>query len=446
MPKKEVNSLMYAANTEIKISVIIPVYNMEKYIRQCINSILRQTLHEIEIICIDDGSADRSQIILNEFAKTHKNIHMYAQDHKFAGAARNLGLQYAQGEFVAFMDADDYYEADDVLEYLYVIAKRERVSICGGSMVEYDADNEEEFRYPKQAYLFDRNERRTFVNVPLCFGYTRFIFDRIFLLRNHLCFPDYERFQDPPFFCRALLCANEYYVCHKEIYHARCIHKSHKYSLGAIKGIGHGVVDVLEILETSHIEHQKLYLDLLQHSLAPCIKFFYKWANEKTNTNKAMNVLIRIRNTMTFREAFDALGWEHECNLTPSWVEKRYEELKALQEMRINEIISAKKIAIYGAGHIGKLAMSYVRKICKREVEFFIVTSKEGNPDNIDSTPVYGINEINVEGDILLIVAMNQKWHKEVCERLRRVPIKSCIYWNETMSPVLWSDILYGCI
>ena len=89
MPKIEVNLLMHVSDLEIKISVIIPVYNMENYIRQCINSILHQTLHEIEIICVDDGSTDRSQTILNEFSKAHKNIRLYSQNHKISTLRNN---------------------------------------------------------------------------------------------------------------------------------------------------------------------------------------------------------------------------------------------------------------------------------------------------------------------------------------------------------------------
>lgn len=105
-----------------KVSVIIPCYNAEKYVDQCLTSVLNQTLTDIEIICVDDGSTDKTLEMLSQYEAKDSRIKVLRQKNKFAGVARNTGMAAANGEFFAFLDADDYYEKDG-LEKAYEIAK-----------------------------------------------------------------------------------------------------------------------------------------------------------------------------------------------------------------------------------------------------------------------------------------------------------------------------------
>ena len=89
------------------LSIIIPVYNVEKYLAECLDSVCSQTLKDLEIICIDDGSTDSSLEILESFARREPCIKIVHQENAGQGAARNRGLVSAQGEFVYFADADD---------------------------------------------------------------------------------------------------------------------------------------------------------------------------------------------------------------------------------------------------------------------------------------------------------------------------------------------------
>lgn len=96
----------------VKVSVIIPVYNTELYVRQTIQSILGQTLHDIEIITVDDGSTDNSLSILSELAEQDHRIKIFAHKNQGVSVARNIGLEQASGEFIYFMDSDDLLEKD----------------------------------------------------------------------------------------------------------------------------------------------------------------------------------------------------------------------------------------------------------------------------------------------------------------------------------------------
>lgn len=108
----------------VKVSVIIPVYNVGKYLRDTLESVLNQTFRDIEILCVDDGSTDQSLEIMYDYSQKDNRIKILYQKEKSAGAAlaRNLGLKFATGEYVIFLDADDLFELD-LIEVSYQAAK-----------------------------------------------------------------------------------------------------------------------------------------------------------------------------------------------------------------------------------------------------------------------------------------------------------------------------------
>lgn len=117
----------------IKVSIIIPVYNSEKYIEKCIESAINQTLDNIEIIIINDGSKDSSEKIINKYLNK-SNIKLISKENEGCGIARNIGIQNSKGEYIFFLDSDDYIEKD-ALRKMYEIAIKENVSIVKGSII-----------------------------------------------------------------------------------------------------------------------------------------------------------------------------------------------------------------------------------------------------------------------------------------------------------------------
>lgn len=105
-----------------KISVIIPVYNVEMYLHQCMDSIIGQTLQDIEIICVNDSSTDQSLRILEDYQSKDSRIKIITQENAGAGAARNQGLRIAKGKYLSFLDSDDFFEKD-MLEKAYEMAE-----------------------------------------------------------------------------------------------------------------------------------------------------------------------------------------------------------------------------------------------------------------------------------------------------------------------------------
>ena len=111
-----------------KVSVVVPIYNVEKYLRQCIDSLLNQTLKTIEIILVDDGTQDSSGKIADEYEKKFQNVKVIHQINSGLGPARNTGIENATGEYIAFVDADDWIQFD-MYEKLYKVAKKNNSDI-----------------------------------------------------------------------------------------------------------------------------------------------------------------------------------------------------------------------------------------------------------------------------------------------------------------------------
>ncbi len=113
-------------NEKIKVSVIIPAYNVEEYIGECIDSVLNNSLKDIEIIVINDGSTDKTAEIIAEYAKKDKRINAKSKENGGLSSARNAGIEAASGEYLLFVDSDDYLEPQ-AIEYLYCEAKANRL-------------------------------------------------------------------------------------------------------------------------------------------------------------------------------------------------------------------------------------------------------------------------------------------------------------------------------
>ena len=119
-----------------KVSIIIPVYNAEKYLEKCLNSVIKQTLKDIEIICINDGSTDGSLNILQKYSEKDKRFIIIDQKNSGQSVARNKGLSVAKREFIGFVDSDDWIDSD-MYKHLYqrMVEDHSDIAACGVQMV-----------------------------------------------------------------------------------------------------------------------------------------------------------------------------------------------------------------------------------------------------------------------------------------------------------------------
>lgn len=217
-----------------KISVIIPVYNTEKYISKCLDSVINQTLNDIEIICVNDGSTDNSYKILLDYAKKYSNILVINQKNKKQGAARNTALKVSKGKYIVFLDSDDYLDVK-TLEILYSQAIKSNLDMLSFAGTNF-YDNTKKLLYNKY-YQFSYLPKN--FNIK-CFSYkdcSSFItnmavsacltcYKRDFIKKNDIYFPENLYFEDNVFFVKSLLTAKRCGICMTTLYYRRIHSKS----------------------------------------------------------------------------------------------------------------------------------------------------------------------------------------------------------------------------
>lgn len=207
-----------------KVSVIIPVYNVEKLLPQCLDSVLNQTLKEIEVICVNDGSPDNSQSILEAYARSDSRITILKKENGGLSSARNYGMQRAKGEYIGFVDSDDFVERD-MFQKLYERGVETESDIVVGNLCLYDHKTKEISEYRDlQLYLFLKNK------VFRAEDYPEFIrniaaWDRIyrrsFLESSKVLFPEGRVYEDAPFTMQTVMLADRISVIPDILYYYR---------------------------------------------------------------------------------------------------------------------------------------------------------------------------------------------------------------------------------
>jgi len=200
-------------NQKIKISVIIPVFNVENFLEDCLNSVINQSLKELEIICINDGSSDSSLEILEKFAKIDSRITVINQENKGQGAARNVGIKLAKGEFIGFIDSDDWIDLD-FYEKLYDAAVRWDADIACASMIRKRKHHQKyRVNYKKEQVTDDINEKINLCNSPRQLYTPNKIYKKSKLVDEfNLLFPEGVVYEDIVFLIQCLYYLNRLVV------------------------------------------------------------------------------------------------------------------------------------------------------------------------------------------------------------------------------------------
>lgn len=141
----------------MELSIIIPVYNSSKFLRECLDSILKQDSYEYEIICVDDGSEDNSLDILHEYEKLFYNYKIIKQEHRGLAAARNNGIKVSSGEYIYFVDSDDIV-GDNFINNALMRAKNEKLDVLMFSFENFATDNVTYRKYEERILKIKRTE------------------------------------------------------------------------------------------------------------------------------------------------------------------------------------------------------------------------------------------------------------------------------------------------
>ena len=385
----------------INISVIIPFYNAEKTLKYCIDSVISQTLSKIEIICIDNGSEDGSSAIIQNYMISFNNIFLYNCKKRGAGPARNIGLKKATGKYVAFMDADDSYTSDDVVELLYSKAEEMNVLVAGGTIgKKTEIGNSVNNSIRRYKNVFYKDEMIMMEDFQYCYGFTRFIFNRELILHNHIEFPPYMRNEDPVFLVKVLGAAEKFYAVSRQVYTTIGSKKIIEFqNQNLLNDIVKGFIDMLTYAkDMNYCELQKVVVNELES-----MKFLF--AVHILKGNREMSPLLDNIYNLLLPEISARLSEEQKWIMTPNMSLLKYinDYEQKCQEF-LEKVKANNNVIIYGAGKIGRNIYGYL-KIRNIDIAGFAVSEMPASR-NIQGKEVHELGYYSgIKEDAIVIIA-----------------------------------------
>ena len=384
-----------------KVSVILPVYNAEKYLCQCLDSIIGQSFADIEIICVDDGSTDSSRDILRQYEAREPRLLAVYQQNQGAGAARNNGIEHARGEYLCFMDADDYMAPDAVMT-LHTCAVQLDADVvkCDYCCVDTVSGEIVEDGFPALAYL------------------TKDDFGRVIHFHK-----EPEKLQ-----CTAVVPWNGMY--RKELLekygirfnHLRCVNDRSFY------------FDVLIHAERAVISDARLVyhrVNNVQSLVGQRIKHFECHFESYRIIEKLCRELPEnLKKIILDRQIADMIRWceqfKHDAMYGTSVVRQMRDFLAEICEQTNDEenVLGVDgPIIVYGLGQIGKIIIPYLKE--KTDCDLIGGCSSNTTDDGVWR---YGTGEITIRSieswkkhapDAVVLIATQEVYHREIAERCR---------------------------
>lgn len=254
---------------EYEVSIIIPVYNGENKIRNSIESLLRQTYKEFEIVIINDGSKDATQDILNEYVSKYTNINVYSQPNSGVSIARNKGIELASGKYICFLDADDSYEINFIELMLRKIkTMKKKVCYCGYKLVTPKITKNKKTRF------VDKDLLKEYVLGKVSIHTSCWIIEKNFLVSNSIKFPEGVSWgEDFEFFCQVIAHTNEIVYVDDYLTNYRLDFDNDQLSAFSIDKVTKDVESINRILSNDVIQSYTIKNELIKYRLPALITY-----------------------------------------------------------------------------------------------------------------------------------------------------------------------------
>ena len=398
----------------IKISVIVPVYNVQKYIKKCIDSILAQTLPEIEILCIDDGSTDDSGKILDEYSKRYSQIKVIHKENAGYGKTMNLGLSLAQGEYIGIVESDDFIETA-MYEELYAAAKERELDFIKSSYWEYSEEGRkwiDRLQEVECETVFSNYENMNKIFAPKSIWSG--LYKRDFLIKNKIRFLETPgaSYQDTSFWIKVCIAAERGYFTKKAYVNYRV---DNVFSSVNSKEKVYYVCDELRECERylweSELDVKRIYPYFVFYKRA-----VYAWNLERILPEFREKYMKRIgaelrrdithsfMNTAGFYEE-----WQRDIVLLSEFYEsycrylnEDFSRLTIRDRKDIDTLIKKEEVYLYGAGKIGQKLGRYMKEQ-KADCEVQYVVS---NKANIVSGGIFSIADETLDTGRCIVIAV----------------------------------------
>ena len=395
----------------LKVSVIIPVYNVENYLAECLDSIINQTEKDIEIICVEDCSTDSSLEILREYEKKDDRI-VILQNEVNSGLSvtRNNGLSVAKGEYVLFVDSDDFIE-QTLLETTLKYASD--VDMVCFNYKEYNPQNIGNFShnyligdglYSNEKYFVESAEKNSFIVVAVSKLYRRG-----FLIQNNLRFEPGMLYEDNLFYLQCVLKAKNIYSINEPLY----IYRIRQYSIMTKKLQPKNVNDQFELLCKATREYinndiPEMFCVSIEKFIAMLVSAYtsvnkrYIYENKNDDACKVFDGTVCNKLQRIFSECFTGLA-----NIINFSIEQ------------INYINSAENVLVYGAGDIARKVINYL-DLNDIAITGVAVSDTQKNRKSLLGNPVRTLSDYsNIKDECLVIIAVTSKFSSEIEKNLK---------------------------
>ena len=245
------------SNNSPFLSVVVPVYNVSKYLEECLDSVIQQSFKDFEVLLINDGSTDDSLDLLEEVASRDSRVRVWSQFNCGAGSARNRGIELASGKHLIFIDPDDIFATDHVFSDLIDAMDKSGALICGGSLslIKPSGKIKSEFSFDESFYHVSYEREVPLEQIWTDYGWIRFMYDSSLFVDGTVRFPQLNWYEDPVFFLRAVEKAGGCKVVPVDVYHYRVGYKETEWTVARVRdmlwGMGHNlaVADRLKMRE-----------------------------------------------------------------------------------------------------------------------------------------------------------------------------------------------------
>ncbi len=407
----------------MKVSIIIPIYNVCEYIEECLNSAMKQTLCDIEILCIDDGSTDGTNEIVRKYAEKDRRIRLFCNNvNKGVSNARNLGIKNASGEYIYFLDSDDMLEITAIEELYYLALKDNLDGILFDAQVIYDneilKDKFKDYKgHRKYKYKEIQEGQELFsqfiYNDEWSASVCRQFWNRKYILSYNLHFIEGIIHEDELFSFLTLMCAKRIVVLDREYHIRRFRNNSIMTTEKTIKNV-HGIlkclIEIYNFLESQdYIKCEKevyIHLRELLFNIKNNVGNNTEWLDEFQYEDRKEQVLVQ----------FIKMIIESEVVFTSA----EMEQLKGVSQ-----------IYIYGAGSYARnlITMCIKNNISLKGV---LVSDINSNPSELMGLKVIDIkNYLVEENDLVIIGVINTEYKLQILSLLKQMKIENIMIPNK---------------
>nr|WP_302167715.1 glycosyltransferase [uncultured Schaedlerella sp.] len=433
-----------------RVSIVIPVYNVEKYLKECLDSVQNQTLRDMEIICIDDGSTDSSGAILDRYASQDPRFKIIHKKNEGYGKSMNIGIGLATAPYVGIVESDDWV-APDMYEKLLKLMEEQQVDVIKTDFYRF-YDNGEGGYIEQYVPLIIEKRLWDLYNKKICtedheevFQFHRYtwtgLYNKDFLSKTHILHNETPgaSYQDNGFWFQTMVKAKSLYFSNQAFYRYRIDNLGSSMNS---KGKAYAICDEYDFVRDTLVKMgeagKKYYRWASYIKITDCIQTLARVADEYKE-----GLALRIK-----KEFFDAKQGDIDPIMySDSWKlimfelfanSKAYIEKENEKNFRIRNIDSTyDRIIIYGAGKIGQAVLSFLKeRRLQTKIKYIAVTETDNNPQFISGIPVKKIENLrNYKSNALIIISVGQRAFPAVKTILQTENFQHLLKVNDLMEP-----------